>query len=106
MEIENRKQKNREDYLKLASDCFAENLNVVKNIEKENQVDLISGAAEIMNNNLFMDDKPTFVEWFIDDECVSQDLKITEESKAFLHDLIEKTNFILSEIAENSSKKI
>lgn len=53
-----------------------------------------------------MDDKPTFVEWFIDDECVSQDLKITEESKAFLHDLIEKTNFILSEIAENSSKKI
>lgn len=53
-----------------------------------------------------MDDKPTFVEWFIDDECVNQDLKITEESKAFLHDLIEKTNFILSEIAENSSKKI
>lgn len=36
MEIENRKQKNREDYLKLASGCFAENLNVVKNIEKEN----------------------------------------------------------------------
>ena len=68
MEIENRKQKNREDYLKLASDCFAENFNAVKNIEKENYIDLIPGAAEIMNNNLFMDNKPTFVEWFIDND--------------------------------------
>lgn len=33
---------------------------------------------------------PLFEEWFIDDEFVNEDLKVTEESKAFIHDLIEK----------------
>ena len=42
----------------------------------------------------------------MNDEFVDQDLLVTEESKAFIHDLIEKINFILDNVFENVPKKL
>ena len=76
-EIKDEKQKNIEYYLKLASEYFAEDFNATENIEKENYVDLKLSAVGIINDDLTVNNKPTFEEWFIDYEFVEQYLKIT-----------------------------
>ena len=50
-------------------------------------------ATGAISNELNADDKPILEEWLIDDEFVNEDLKITEESKAFIRDLIKRNKF-------------
>ena len=37
------------------------------------------------SNGVIVDNKTTFEEWFIDDECSSENIKVLDKSKEFLH---------------------
>ena len=46
------------------------------------------------SNGVIVNNKLSFEEWFIDDEFPSKNVTVLEESKAFIHDLINKTDFV------------
>lgn len=46
------------------------------------------------SNGVIVNNKLSFEEWFIDDEFPSKNVAVLEESKAFIHDLINKTDFV------------
>lgn len=79
--------------MKLALDYYKKDFDTVENIDNDNYVRLIMDATGAISNELNVDDKPVIEEWLIDDEFVNKDLKITEESKAFIRDLIKRNKF-------------
>lgn len=79
--------------MKLALDYYKKDFDTVENIDNDNYVRLIMDATGAISNELNVDDKPVVEEWLIDDEFVNKDLKITEESKAFIRDLIKRNKF-------------
>ena len=83
--IEKEKQLDIDDYLKLTSAYFEEDIHAAKNINKDNYRNLISSTKEKIENDLIVNDKPTFENCFINDEYVEPDFDITEKDKAFTH---------------------
>ena len=43
---------------------------------------------------MIVNDKPNIEDWYIDDEFVKREVDVTKEDKAFIHDLIKRTNFL------------
>ena len=106
-EIENKRQQKIDDLLNFASAYFEEDLNATENVNRERLAVAIFRANQIIDNDLIVENEPTFKEWFFNDKFVDQDLAVSEESKAFIHDLIKITNFT-SDILDykNDDKKI
>lgn len=50
----------------------------------------MAGASD----RVTVDDKPTFEEWFLNDEFSSENVTV----KSFIHNLIKKTDFVLKNI--------
>lgn len=53
----------------------------LKDEEMTNLILQTPGAS----NGVIVDNKTTFGEWFIDDECSSKNIKVSDKSKEFLH---------------------
>ena len=44
-----------------------------------------------MNEGMIVDDKITFKDWYVDEEFQSDNVKISDDKKAYIDDLIERT---------------
>ena len=53
----------------------------LKDEEMTNLILQTPGAS----NDVIVDNKTTFEEWFIDDECSNENIKVLNKSKEFLH---------------------
>lgn len=86
--IEKEKEQEIGNYLKLASPYFKKDIQSAKNINKENKQELYFQRKRKIKNDRIVSNKPTFKDWFIHDEVVKRVVDVTEEDKAFIHDLI------------------
>lgn len=59
-------------------------------MESEEKRNLIIKAT-VMNEGMIVDDKITFKDWYVNEEFQSDNVKISDDKKAYIDDLIERT---------------
>ena len=89
-EIEREMEEKKQEYLETAVQCYEKEIKNLNEMENEEKRNLIIKAT-VMNEGMIVDDKITFKDWYVDEEFQSDNVKISDDKKAYIDDLIERT---------------
>ena len=89
-QIENAKAEKNREYLETPTQYYAEEIKKLKEIEDEEQKYLFTETIGA-TYGMVVNNKTTFVDWFIENEFGSNNVKILGESKAYIVNLIKRT---------------
>ena len=90
-EIENEKEEKNKEYIKTAMQYYAKETKNLSSIENGEKRKILIKATGV-NNGMIDNNKITFEDWYVDDKFENNNnIKISEESKAYINDLIKRT---------------